>query len=622
MLRSTPIPFLKWLAVGCCVSTAVTAQSSVTCPANDGYVVVKLVMTSPRSRKRLLGTLLTARRHRGTKQYELQCGKTVRVAPLRDFPCSDALVCAEECAKDAACVHSTYNSDDNECYLKPNGPPGNPRSEQWTWHYVGPAPPASQNQGAQNPPSGNPPAQQPLGGNTGAAPAPGPGSGSGAMAANCPADDGKDYTTPNGVTYQLKCDHDLAQAVALSSLAVASLQQCANTCAQDPQCVAMDFIASNNQCYLKATSGPLRSTVGVHSWIPQTCPSPRPMVANTNPAIININTDLICPQNDGKIFEAADGTWYYLQCCTDTSGAVAIDAVAATSHADCIDKCTADPKCKSATYATWGQTNCKLYGHNQFSTTHIGQIHHAFVTDPRRRLPSRPMPRCARQDAPMPTASSSLAQLARYNFQMTCDKRHGTTVLRKERHKTFSACMAACAAMPACHSVDYEARTLNCYLTNNVHQPGIAATAFASAHSLGCAGACASCKGGCDDLVSGGAGQAIAADCPADDGKIVTSHAEDFRIMCGVCAHSPKSTLGHTAAGAPATTLAECAEACAMEPTCASANLLIGAVSNAIECWMHKAMHDDGVTPSELKKNPCNVVVKQSGGMVSYPITP
>lgn len=36
----------------------------------------------------------------------------------------------------------------------------------------------------------------------------------------------------------------------------------------------------------------------------------------------------------------------------------------------------------SATYATWGQTNCKLYGYNKFSTTHIPQIHHAFVTDP------------------------------------------------------------------------------------------------------------------------------------------------------------------------------------------------------------------------------------------------
>ncbi|KAK8094230.1 hypothetical protein PG997_000915 [Apiospora hydei] len=586
MKDSAPVHFLKWLAVGCCVITAVVAQSSVTCPANNGDLVVK-----------------------GNKQYELQCGQTVKGAPFKTVPCSDALVCAENCANDTACVHSTFNSATNECLLKTNDVTGRPHAAQWTWRYVGPAPPS------------NPPAQQPLGGNTGTAPGTGSGSGSGAMAANCPADDGKTYTTPNGITYQLKCDHNMAQAGALRSLAVSSLQQCADTCSQDPQCVAMDFIASNNNCYLKTATGPLVAQVGVHSWIPQTCPSPRPMVANTNPAIININTDLICPQNDGKIFEAADGTWYYLQCCTDTSGAVAIDAVAATSHADCIEKCAADKKCKSATYATWGQTNCKLYGYNQFSTTHIAQIHHAFVTDPPTTAPLASDAKMCSTECPYAHGQLFVSPTGE-NFQMTCDKRHGTTVLRKERHKTFSACMAACAAMPACHSVDYEGRTLNCYLTNNVHQPGIAATAFASAHSLGCAGACSSCKGGCDDLTSGGAGNATAADCPADDGKIITSNAEDFRIMCGVCALSHGNTLGKTAAGTDPQTLAECAEACAKEPSCASANLLIDTATNALVCPMHKAIQANGVDLTELKHGPCYVLVKQSGGMVSYAITP
>ncbi|KAK7948537.1 uncharacterized protein PG986_009423 [Apiospora aurea] len=514
MKGPVPTPFLKWLAVGCCVSTAVLAQSSVTCPANNGDLVVK-----------------------GNKQYELQCGQTVKGAPFKTVPCSDALVCAEHCANDAACVHSTFNSVNQECLLKTSAVTGKPHAAQWTRRYVGPAPPS-------NPPAQQPPAQQPLGGSTGTAPGTGFGSGSGAMAANCPADDGKTYTTPNGITYQLKCDHNMAQAGALRSLAVSSLQQCADTCSQDPQCVAMDFIASNSNCYLKTATGPLVAQAGVHSWIPQTCPSTRPMVANTNPAIININTDLICPQNDGKIFEAADGTWYYLQCCTDTAGAVAIDAVAATSHADCIEKCAADKKCKSATYATWGQTNCKLYGYNQFSTTHIPQIHHAFVTDPPTTAPLASDAKMCSTECPYAHGQLFVSPTGE-NFQMTCD-----------------------------------------------------------------------------DLASGGAGNATAADCPADDGKIITSSAEDFRIMCGVCALSHGNTLAKTAAGTDPQTLAECAEACAREPSCASANLLIDAATNAIVCPMHKAIQANGVDLTELKHGRCNVLVKQSGGMVSYAITP
>ncbi|KAK8025932.1 hypothetical protein PG990_003755 [Apiospora arundinis] len=608
----TPSPFLKWLAVSCYVSTAAIAQqlTSVTCPTDDGAQVIK-----------------------GNSQYELLCGKTIKGLPLRIVPCTDALVCAETCANDSACVHSTYDSAKGECLLKANNVVGTSHRPSWTWRYVGPAPPGSQGQGSQGQGSqGQGTQNPPLGGNTGSGSGTGTGTGTGPgtgtgtgtgtgssspmMAANCPADDGKDYTTTNGITYQLKCNHNLAQAVAVRSWTVTSLQHCADMCSQDPQCIAMDFIASNNECYLKATSGPLVAQAGVHSWLPQTCPSSRAMAANVNPAIININTDLKCPQNDGKIFEAADGTWYYLQCCTDTAGAVAIDAVVATSHADCIQQCAANKNCKSATYATWGQTNCKLYGYNKFSTMHIPQIHHAFVTDPPTTAPLASDAKMCSTECPHAHGQLFVSPTGE-NFQMTCDKRHGTTVLRKERHKTFAACMAACATMPACHSVDYEARTLNCYLTNNVHQPGIAATAFASAHSLGCSGACSSCKDGCDSMTSGGAGNATAAECPADDGGILASGAEDFRISCGVCVHSMTSV---TAPGA--STLAECAQACANDPTCAAVNYMWAPSVNDYECYMHQSVESDGVTPATLRRNSCDVLVKQSGGMVQTPVSP
>ena len=49
--------------------------------------------------------------------------------------------------------------------------------------------------------------------------------------------------------------------------------------------------------------------------------------------------------DDGKIYQGVDGTWYYIQCCSDSAGAVIKGFETASSHQQCIDKCSASSEC-------------------------------------------------------------------------------------------------------------------------------------------------------------------------------------------------------------------------------------------------------------------------------------
>jgi hypothetical protein len=50
--------------------------------------------------------------------------------------------------------------------------------------------------------------------------------------------------------------------------------------------------------------------------------------------------------DDGKIFEGSDGTWFYLQCCSDADGAVILDYKVVSSHKECSEECVKNKQCK------------------------------------------------------------------------------------------------------------------------------------------------------------------------------------------------------------------------------------------------------------------------------------
>lgn len=143
--------------------------------------------------------------------------------------------------------------------------------------------------------------------------------------------------------------------------------------------------------------------------------------------------------------------------------------------------------------------NCRLYTNGNFSTTKLEGVHYAFVTDPPTK--DAELTDAKRCSTECPSADGQLyVSPTGKNFLMSCKARHGTTVLKTDRRPSFEACMASCAAMPACQSAEYEPRTKRCFYSNNTKRPAITAEAFVSAHSLGCSGACAGCKKGCDQV--------------------------------------------------------------------------------------------------------------------------
>lgn len=90
---------------------------------------------------------------------------------------------------------------------------------------------------------------------------------------------------------------------------------------------------------------------------------------------------------------------------------------------------------------------------------------------------------------------------------MHCCKRHGVEVFLQEPAASFKECMALCGSVPACQSVDYHQDTGKCSLGKHSGAPSILVAGWASAHAIGCAGACKakSCCGcsGDDGLASG-----------------------------------------------------------------------------------------------------------------------
>lgn len=73
---------------------------------------------------------------------------------------------------------------------------------------------------------------------------------------------------------------------------------------------------------------------------------------------------------------------------------------------------------------------------------------------------------------------------------MDCCKRHGTIPIGDTQAGSLEECMKICGFTLACQSVDFQKDTGMCYFGKHSGAPTIAASGWASAYAIGCAGAC------------------------------------------------------------------------------------------------------------------------------------
>lgn len=404
--------------------------------------------------------------------------------------------------------------------------------------------------------------------------------------------------TVQGKTWELLCNHG-NHHLGYRTEPIASLKACMDLCAQDPQCGSAEFHIATNKCELEPDSV-ATPTAGYHLWVPKKCPNkPRPLAAISNP---EQTKDLSCPDNDGKLYEGKDGSWYYIQCCSDSSGAVIRDILKAKSHEECVNQCTAAKDCLSVSFDTTAVAhNCKLYGPGGYSTAHVPGVHHLFATNPPTvqadHFGSR---RCASE---CPEADGQIfAGPSGENFIISCQKRHGTAYLKQvpDRYSSFPACMKACGATPACISVDYEAKSRNCYMSTNSKHPTISAPAFMSAHSAGCSGACAGCHNAtsCDDENAKPL-KLKNYSCPDDQGRAATVDGVDYQIACQ---HAISSA--YTQVTAPS--MEKCVSLCSASSDCEGVNYF----PDTKICYHHRGTQADGSAGSISQRGDSDALIK------------
>ncbi|EYE94594.1 PAN domain-containing protein [Aspergillus ruber CBS 135680] len=242
-------------------------------------------------------------------------------------------------------------------------------------------------------------------------------------------------------------------------------------------------------------------------------------------------TQISCPNSDGSVWESYDGTWYYLQCCTAANAqALSVGLPQVYTHEDCLHQCSGVPNCQAATFDP-STDQCVLYDFGVFSqTAHSVQLY-AFVTDPPvTQTPSLTSRLCSTS---RPAANGQI-----YTFRMDCRKRHGTQVLSKDILSSLEECMELCSASPSCSSVDFDEKRGICYQSINDGPPALNAPTFASAHTVGCSGACEGCGDGCFKPAQQ---QPDNPDQCTNDNAVVTRGGMPFRVRCGLC---NTSTLG------------------------------------------------------------------------------
>lgn len=180
-------------------------------------------------------------------------------------------------------------------------------------------------------------------------------------------------------------------------------------------------------------------------------------------------------------------------------------------------------------------------------------------------------------------------------FQLDCQKRHGTAWFGKLDASSLKECTEACASYIGCQSVDFHARTNKCYLGKRTSKPTLEASGWATAYSLGCAGACSEdcCDKSCSSTPTSPPPQitlpslkpvasvspepstgpvidppapAKEVNCPGDDNSEVSVEGEKYQIRCD----KQYFQNGQIKLAASGVSYTECLKLCSGDSTCNS----------------------------------------------------
>ncbi|KAK8060663.1 hypothetical protein PG996_010593 [Apiospora saccharicola] len=326
----------------------------------------------------------------------------------------------------------------------------------------------------------------------------------------CPKDHGLQYTTPepNVVTFELKCNQGTT-AKRIDNTPKDSQKECAVHCAEHPECQSADYNWDTKNCARF-------SETNVNTWFPleerkkEPKPEPQPARAGANcPAaprnivesMANATTfkdEIRCPEDDGKIFISASGTYMQNKCQHEFDSKSPIAETSMSTLTECYNYCADTPGCNSVTWeAGWPSWKCRLFVEGPDKLKKCGMNIHggAYVIDPPTiEAADDQIVLCATgcPNAHGQTFDSPSGE----RFRMSCCKRHGVQHFAKEHMPSLKSCMSACGTVPSCQSVDYQQSTGLCYFGKHSGEPSISVAGWSSAYSVGCAGACKK-EGGC-----------------------------------------------------------------------------------------------------------------------------
>ncbi|KAK9783904.1 hypothetical protein SCAR479_00463 [Seiridium cardinale] len=338
----------------------------------------------------------------------------------------------------------------------------------------------------------------------------------------CPQDDNSQYTSPppNAVTFQLRCNQGTT-AKRIDDTRKDSQKECADFCSEHPQCQSADYNWQTQNCARFSEYIPTISMAGVNTWFPleerkQQDPQPPPQQRTPPecPVINNVIVESVanaasftsaglCPGDHEKIFTTDGGNYMKIRCEAHVLVNTPMAQQPLSTLAECLNYCSDTPGCKSASWEggrpTWA---CKLYSEGEEAAVACTNKLHdmAFMIDPPTIEAADDMTIMCSTECP--DANGQIWDSpSGTRFRMHCCKRHGVKAFAVEQMSSLKECMAGCAKIPACQSVDYQKETGNCYMGKHSGEPTIQVAGWASAHSMGCAGACKEKEGccGCGD---------------------------------------------------------------------------------------------------------------------------